>query len=611
MAAGRSGPRAGQRLPGLLAILGLVATAAWVLPVVLSRGHGFDVSDEGSYVLSYRWWDTNARNFTGAQYIYGPTFEALGYSIPGLRLVRLTSVLIVHAVFGWAFTTWLRARFPSAVPSRAWVVAGAMALVAAGGATYGWLPLSPGYNDVVALGCLAVMAVFFRSWRSVLLTGRLPVGPALALPLPVLAMVLAKWSSAVVVLFFLGVVFVVVSRALRPAGWLRFLGSGLAGTAGVVLLFHLLVAPLEDVVPPMLEVNRLAAGTSHSAGALVDLYVRGTGEILGRVTTLLLLIVVLALAGAGVARTGARAAAGWVAAAGPLVVVGVVAAAGESPWPEGGGSGLADYSAGLVALVVATAVAFGAIAIRTDRGWARETGQADGVSAQDRRWDVPVVLATLLLLPVVQAVGSGNSLSSLAVNLAASWVALIMVCVAITAPASRVRWFAVSSAVATLVLCVSVGADGVLLHPYRTTAYDSSDRRLGGTGALASIAMSSTDRTELDAVRRAMAPTPPGRRPVVALDEIAGLVLLTEGRPLGEPWGSALAPDRLAAGIRAACRHDAWTGVEQPIVLAWRPVGAIVTDALEHCGVQMDSQTYWELRLPVDLRPVRILTPSR
>ena len=133
MAAGLGGRLAGDRLPRLMAVLGLLATATWVVPVVLSRGHGFDVSDEGSYVLAYRWWDSEPRNFTGAQYIYGPVFEALGHSVAWLRVVRVASVLVVHAVFGWAFMSWLRARFPVAVPSGTWVVAGTTALVAAGG----------------------------------------------------------------------------------------------------------------------------------------------------------------------------------------------------------------------------------------------------------------------------------------------------------------------------------------------------------------------------------------------------------------------------------------------------------------------------------------------
>ena len=308
-----------------VSVVAALATVVWVVPVLLSRGHGFDVSDEGSYVLSYRWWDSDARNFNGAQYLYGPVFAALDHSVAGLRVVRLVSVVAAHAVFGWAFMSWLQMRYPSAVPGRSGVVAGTLSIVAVGGVTYGWLPLSPGYNDVVALGCLIVMAVLFRTWRAVLLTGRLPLLPALLLPVPVLAMVLGKWSSAVVALFFLVVVFAVVAAALRPTGWGRYVGAGVLGTGVVVALFDLLVAPLGTVVPPMVAVNRLAAGSSHSAGTLLTIYAEGLGDIAGRTTILLVLVALLGLLGVLLARAGFRTAARWTVVAGPVVVVVVVA----------------------------------------------------------------------------------------------------------------------------------------------------------------------------------------------------------------------------------------------------------------------------------------------
>ncbi len=49
-------------------------------------GRGFAVQDEGTYVLSYRFWSSNPYFVSGSQYVYGPVFEALGESIPLLRL---------------------------------------------------------------------------------------------------------------------------------------------------------------------------------------------------------------------------------------------------------------------------------------------------------------------------------------------------------------------------------------------------------------------------------------------------------------------------------------------------------------------------------------------
>src|SRR5262245_63952104 len=39
----------------------------WIGAVALSANHGFDISDEGFYLLSYRWWRVTLRTFTGIQ----------------------------------------------------------------------------------------------------------------------------------------------------------------------------------------------------------------------------------------------------------------------------------------------------------------------------------------------------------------------------------------------------------------------------------------------------------------------------------------------------------------------------------------------------------------
>ena len=122
------------------------------------RGHGLDISDEGFYLLSYRWWDINLRTFTGVQYVYGPVFELLGFDIARLRLFRLGTIVVTHAALGFAFMRWLRTRRPEAPATPWWEAAGTAAVVACGGLVYGWLPLSPGYNDVALLGSMLLTA---------------------------------------------------------------------------------------------------------------------------------------------------------------------------------------------------------------------------------------------------------------------------------------------------------------------------------------------------------------------------------------------------------------------------------------------------------------------
>ena len=97
------------RLAGISALCA-VAAGIWVTATLRTVGHGFEIADEGFYLLSYRWWDVSHLTFTGAQYFYGPAFELLGYNIAALRLFRLGTVVGTHVLFGWAFMRWLRLR---------------------------------------------------------------------------------------------------------------------------------------------------------------------------------------------------------------------------------------------------------------------------------------------------------------------------------------------------------------------------------------------------------------------------------------------------------------------------------------------------------------------
>ena len=91
----------------VIAVVSAASILGWAVPAILMLGKGFTVQDEGTYVLSYRWWSTNPYFVSGAQYVYGPIFEALGESISALRLLRLAMVLGANAWFAWSFVAWL------------------------------------------------------------------------------------------------------------------------------------------------------------------------------------------------------------------------------------------------------------------------------------------------------------------------------------------------------------------------------------------------------------------------------------------------------------------------------------------------------------------------
>ncbi len=198
-------------------------------------------------MLSYRWWDSTPRVFTGVQYLYGPVFELLGWSIPGLRVVRLVSIVLVHLAFGWAFMTWLRTRRPQAPPGRGWEVAGTLTILASAGVTYGWLPLSPGYNDVVLLTSLLLVSLLLWSmrvvaerWPAAGAGGRLrgaARGGARAGEVGV------RGADPV----FLLVLGVVALRSLGARGWLRYVVTSVGERRGLLLLVNAFVQPLRPL----------------------------------------------------------------------------------------------------------------------------------------------------------------------------------------------------------------------------------------------------------------------------------------------------------------------------------------------------------------------------
>src|SRR4051794_29359704 len=259
-----------------VAAAALLATAVWVIAALMMADHGFDLSDEGFYVLSYRWWDSTPRVFTGVQYLYGPVFQLLGWSIPGLRVVRLVSIVLVHLAFGWAFMAWLRTRRPQAPSSSGWELAGTLTILASAGVTYGWLPLSPGYNDVVALTSLLLVSLLLWSLTVVSRGERLPVLAAACAGPPVVALVLAKWASAGLILLFLLVVGVLALRALGARGWLRYVVAAVASVVLCLLLVNGFVQPLRSMASELSEVNRLVARSTNSPLSLLGMYVRTT-----------------------------------------------------------------------------------------------------------------------------------------------------------------------------------------------------------------------------------------------------------------------------------------------------------------------------------------------
>ena len=568
---------------GIATVGSTVAIALWAGAAALTANRGFDITDEGFYLLSYRWWHTNLRTFTGVQYIYGPVFQALGDNIADLRLVRLLTVLAANLIFGWTFMRWLRLRRPDAPASRLWELAGIAAITACGGMIYGWLPLSPGYNDVSLLGGLLAAAIVLSMATAVDLERKVRFWVPAALGIVIVVTLIDKWTSSLATLLVVGVGAWLV---LAPAGGRSVARAAAWVLAGAILtlgLIQLFVIPLNAAIPQLLATNRLVSAT-NSPVQLLDLYLRTALHLLlAQVVTtfgpLLLAAIGVALARGKPARRIAAALA--------------VLAAGFATWRlladgdlRGGTVNLDRYPVGLVGVLAVALVVWLGVVLSD-----RFDGPARPAVGRSRSYGW-VVFAVLALIPLAQAVGTANPLSYMAINAFSLWMAIIIaILTGINASAAPAKWLTAAMAAGAVVLSASIATNALWSNPYRTTGRDQDTATAAGVPALSSLRLDPAQARDYSRLYSLLRPyIGPAGRAMMGFDEIPGIVLLLGGRPVGEAWYSAIDDARTAAGIRSQCPDGhGWWGARNPVLLYNRPPQATDIAALSYCGLNLTT----------------------
>lgn len=562
-----------RRVAWVVAGVAAIGLGAWVTASLLMRQRGLDLSDESFYLLSYRWWDTTPRTVSGVQYIYGPIFEALGYSIPSLRLFRLTTVVLAHLVLGISVMRLVSHLAPGRCPAPVrW--GGVLLVVCAGGFTYGWLPLSPGYNDVALLATTCAVAILCAVVLSAARRGVVPVvGPTLVGATAAI-MALAKWSATIPTFVVLIGATALLFRVIRPAGMVKATAAFVAGAAGLLLVVHVGVMSLTELLPPLLETTGTIASSTNSPSALLALYARTTAELF---LVGLLLAVPIALIATAAVRVSAPATrrglhvAAWAALA--LVILQV---------PGGGVRHLDAYPVVVTALFLAALLVLALARVGTTRSPSDDPPLITPI----RRW----LFAVLFMAPALQALGTGNPLSYLAVNAAAMWVALLVSLAALSSAGHGERRATFLIAAALGLYGAWIGTSGLLLAPYRTDAFRDANSAITSPSPVGGLLVAEETAKDLNAIVDSLGQatvdgdaTP---RPIMAFDELPGLVLLLDGRSVGEAWYSASDRRRTAAGIATACR-----GVSRgdALLLVARPLTDEVVQSLTRCGWDPDN----------------------
>jgi hypothetical protein len=569
------------RLLCLATVASVAAAGAWVVAAAVTAGQGLDSTDEGFYLLSYRWWDTDFRTFTGAQFVYGPLFELLGHNIAALRLVRLLTILGANVAFGWTFMRWLRLRRPNAAATRWWEAAGTAAIVACGGMSYSWLPLSPGYNDVSLLGALLAAAVVLKMAADVTSGRSIPFWVPLSAGPVALAMLLAKWSSSGLTLLVVALVGIVV---LLPAGarqLARVAMWALVGLALSTLAVQLFIVPLNQALPLMVATNKLVAAGSNNPSSLLLMYRLNVGDLITRATLahgLLLITAVAAVALRSKLTSRVVAVLGITTA---VLSFWILFTAGAF---TGGSQNIRTYSVGLTLVLSLTVI----VALGTLLDRRRPSGMTSSLRREGLRGAAVVVM--LLALPVTQAAGTGNPIYYMAFNCFSAWAALIiLVLTGIEGSPVAARTITAGTAAAAVLLASAIGTTALVLHPYRAFSPSVSTAVASGVPALRSVRLEPKTAERYSLLRRELAPylTPGGGTYMMGFDGMAGVLFALDGRSVGEAWYSGRGRQRTAAGIRAECTDGKgpW-GARTPILFFNRRISAIEVGALKACGLE-------------------------
>jgi hypothetical protein len=554
-------PRGAWVLTGLA----LAAIAGWAVPAVLMANRGLSIQDEGSYLLAYRWWHSNAYFVPASQYFYGPLFEAMGEQIAVLRLLRLVMVLGANLWFATSFTSWLaRNRRLALRPATRWSCV--VFLTATGGLSYLWGPLSPGYFDLEIVASLALVALFLEA------VTRAPRVPAW---IPVLAgftafvLLLAKWPAVVIIAVVQGAVIMVLAGS-SGRGSARYAAWFVGAFAAAVGAFVALVGHPGHVLPVLLHAAAHPP-YKHGAAFLAGYYSRDTAEL---VLPAVLFAAPSVAAWLLALRMGERRAVRPVTVAGVLVTGLVVPLA--FGWHGGDERGRV-----MVSVVLATLLSAAAIAL-VSRG--SRHGERD---RSPSRCHGRLVVGVLLVVPVGQAAGTAIPLLYVALGCLAMWVGAVLV-LATARPRSEAATFGIGASLGMDVVAVALIAGTTTYQtPYSTTGYTADTVAVGALGGLR---LSGTTAGQFRALLTATAPyVTPGRTPMLSLDRKEGLIYLLDGVPIGSTYTDSATPARTASLIALACRNGDVDVSRAPVLLFDRPVDPRVVSALRGCGFDFPS----------------------
>jgi hypothetical protein len=567
-----------------LATLAAACIASWSLSALVMLNRGFDVVDEGTYLLSYRWWRTNPYFIPGSQYFYGPIFELLHESIPALRFLRLVMLICAGGSFAWTFCTWLAKQRGVPIPT-ATRICGVLLITAPSGFEYLYTPLTPGYDDVMADATFVLVALLLAT---LVRAPEIPLWTGLLAGADSFLLMLTKWPALGVVTLVEGAALAILLTMSRRAA-LRHALTFVTGLVGVALACQWFLFPVTRVLAVTHELVVASNTGSHSPGTLLGFYAAGTSATLAAAAILALPAV------ACYAGTWAMHASPAVAR--PLLAAGALCSGLVLPFAVGWDDG--DVPARVVIHGVLALLISATVALVLPR-----SSQPTGPGHRSKLAET-VVLLVLVVVPVGQALGTANPLLIVAAGVLPLWTAAIVLVWTAGRPRLASDFVVVSLSVLLLVIGIAC-ANTIVRHPNRTAGFSADsapDSALGG------VRIPETTEREWDALRAGLRPYfVPGRTPVFAYDEMSGVTYALDGEPVGSTWTYAGDVRVTARTLALACRNGDVDASRPPILLLDHQLAGPVVDALAGCGFDFPGD-YRALRIPGGPPLLRVYVP--
>ncbi len=629
-------------MPSSLIGLGWLAFACSCALILWGANRGFDVTDEGLYLLLCNEPGSYPEMMTQYHVLVQPILHLTGSSPIALRLVRFGLLLGAHLAFALALQHWWRRTWPeahAAMRGVAWPV-----ILMGIPASYIWAPQSLGYNDLVgvcgllsAAGLMCAVASAGLSAKTphrgagqknhLMATGtQLSGGPAAGRIRPpcwswawllgtgccVALLAFAKWPSSICV--FLLIVLAVLCLFLSR-GWgfaaIALLALITGGGLGIAVV-HLCILDVSAYLGSFMTVLKATATTHHHPpGSLLADYTRQLTRSYGLVlryfgwaACLLLVLPMMSGRRSAVPPLLER----W--AMPSAVFVGVIAMAERLRYFRGSGEYSAQAVEGwwvLVTLMAALAAT----------GWWRRRQLRHlvlgklSVSTAQPAFGFWIIVGVLLLLPLAASVGTNTRITSPSVWLSGAWFGVAALLGGISWRHRPARPATVLCLGLVLVMILAQFCYGHVHRPYRLAAplTRQTERVSILPNARGLMFDKATAKLLVDLGTAYQAAEPVANQPILAFYSTPGLVYLLGGRAPIIAWYSG------RGTVHSLLSHG-WTvrgETTLPFLLLTEELDPEIQAALQTIGVPF-PQAYdlaVETTSPVDGCVMKLYVPRR